>query len=160
MFLNKNTKNSFEVRQTEAFRAASAAVNTMQTCRWNRPGIFICSIIDPGKNTSKEVYSFMKLFRVIIPNHAPAWEYGTAGFRRYGGVTSTLKAGDYIAKAWVRIGGYTTDPYQYMRALGERTPRDCFGCGSGHSCKGWTREQAIKYMVDNEPISEGAQSLK
>jgi uncharacterized protein (DUF885 family) len=51
--------------------------------------------------------------------------------------------------------GLYTDPYQYMGALGDEIHRAIrLVVDVGLHTKGMTREEAIKYMMDNEPISE------
>jgi uncharacterized protein (DUF885 family) len=54
--------------------------------------------------------------------------------------------------------GLYTDPYQYMGALGDEIHRAIrLVVDVGMHIKGMTREEAIKYMTDNEAIStEGA----
>ena len=51
--------------------------------------------------------------------------------------------------------GLYTDPYQYMGALGDEIHRAIrLVVDVGIHTKGWSREKAIKYMMDNEPIAE------
>ena len=53
--------------------------------------------------------------------------------------------------------GLYTDPYQYFGNLGDEMHRAIrLVVDVGIHAKGWTREQAIKYMLDNEAISEQA----
>jgi uncharacterized protein (DUF885 family) len=51
--------------------------------------------------------------------------------------------------------GLYTDPYQYFGNLGDEIHRAIrLVVDVGIHAKGWTREQAIKYMMDNEAISD------
>ena len=51
--------------------------------------------------------------------------------------------------------GLYTDPYQYMGALGDEIHRAIrLVVDVAIHTKGMTREEAIKYMMNNEPISE------
>jgi len=51
--------------------------------------------------------------------------------------------------------GLYTDPYQYFGHLGDEMHRAIrLVVDVGMHTKGMTREDAIKYMTDNEPISE------
>jgi uncharacterized protein (DUF885 family) len=51
--------------------------------------------------------------------------------------------------------GLYTNPYQYMGALGDEIHRAIrLVVDIGMHSKGMTREQAIAYMMENEPISE------
>ena len=54
--------------------------------------------------------------------------------------------------------GLFTDPYQYLGALGDEIHRAIrLVVDTGIHTKGWTREQALQYMLENEAISvEGA----
>jgi uncharacterized protein (DUF885 family) len=53
--------------------------------------------------------------------------------------------------------GLYTDPYQYMGALGNEILRAIrLVVDVGIHLKGMTREEAIKYMMDNEAIAEEA----
>jgi uncharacterized protein (DUF885 family) len=51
--------------------------------------------------------------------------------------------------------GLYTDPYQYMAALGDEIFRAIrLVVDTGIHAKGWSREKAIAYMMDNGPIME------
>ena len=51
--------------------------------------------------------------------------------------------------------GLYTDPYQYASALGQEMHRAVrLVVDVGLHAKGMTREEAIKYMMDHEPITE------
>jgi uncharacterized protein (DUF885 family) len=51
--------------------------------------------------------------------------------------------------------GLYTDPYQYMGALGDEIHRAIrLVVDAGIHSKNMSREEAIKYMMENEPISE------
>jgi uncharacterized protein (DUF885 family) len=51
--------------------------------------------------------------------------------------------------------GLYTDPIQYLGHLGDEMHRAIrLVVDVGMHVKGWTREQAIQYMIDNEPIAE------
>jgi uncharacterized protein (DUF885 family) len=67
----------------------------------------------------------------------------------------SVKAGHYMLKVWELILGMYTDPYQYMGRLNneiERAVRLVVDAGMHH--KGWTREKAIAYVLENQPVSE------
>jgi uncharacterized protein (DUF885 family) len=52
--------------------------------------------------------------------------------------------------------GLYGDPYQYMSALGGEAHRAIrLVVDTGIHSKGWTEEQAVKYMLDNAPLAEG-----
>ncbi len=69
----------------------------------------------------------------------------------------TEKAGHCILNHLGKELGLYTDPYQYFGNLGDEMHRAIrLVVDVGIHAKGWTREQAIKYMLDNEAISEQA----
>lgn len=61
---------------------------------------------------------------------------------------------------WESLGkqlGCYTDPYQYFDALGAEIHRAIrLVVDAGLRAKGWTREQPIIYMMQNEAITEQA----
>ena len=78
-------------------------------------------------------------------------------FRRYGGYTAYSEGWGLYSESLGKELGLYTDPYQYMKALGDEIHRAIrLVVDPGLHAKNWTREQAIKYMVDNEPINEQA----
>jgi uncharacterized protein (DUF885 family) len=154
---NQVPKTPFEVRQVEAFRAASAAPHYMAGSLENgRPGIFYVPIVDATK-TSVDESIFL---HEAIPGHhfesSLQLENGAIPkFRRYRGFAAYGEGcGLYTESLGKELGVYT-DPYQYMRSLGWEIHRAIrLVVDVGLHAKGWTREQAIKYMMDNEPITE------
>jgi uncharacterized protein (DUF885 family) len=123
---NMKPKTPFEIRQTEEFREMSAAAEYSQGAPdGSRPGIFYVPVIDPK-------------------------DFNIAGME-------TL----FLHEGWAlyteslgRELGLYTDPIQYFGHLGDEMHRAVrLVVDVGLHTKGWTREQAIKYMRDNEPIS-------
>lgn len=156
----KTPKTKFEIRQTEAFRAASASAEYNQgTADGSRPGIFYIPIIDATKfNTTSGMESLF--LHEAIPGHhyqisLQQENNSLPKFRRY------LWAGAY-GEGWAlyteSLGkelGLYTDPYQYMGALSDEIHRAIrLVVDVAIHTKNMTREEAIKYMMDNEPLSE------
>ena len=76
-------------------------------------------------------------------------------FRRFGGNSAYSEGWGLYAESLGYEMNMFTDPYQHMYALGDEIHRAIrLVVDAGMHAKGWTREQAIKYMMDNEPISE------
>ncbi len=159
----RTPKTTFEIRQTEAFRAASASAEYYPgLADGKRPGIFYVPIIDATKfNTTSGMESLF--LHEAIPGH----HYQTSlqmeneqlpKFRRfiwYGAYGEGYAL--YCESLGKELGLYT-DPYQHIGALGDEIHRAIrlVVDVAMHTGK-MTREQAIKYMTDNEAISvEGA----
>ena len=155
--LKPNT--SFEIRQTEKFREMSASAEySPGTPDGSRPGIFYVPIIDPkGYNVSGMETLFL---HEAIPGHhyqvsLQAENKELPRFRR------TLWYGAY-GEGWAlyteslgRELGLYTDPIQYFGHLSDEIHRAIrLVVDVGLHTKGWTREQAIEYMRENEPISD------
>ncbi|HEX8038285.1 MAG TPA: DUF885 domain-containing protein [Chryseosolibacter sp.] len=156
---NMKPATGFEVRQTEAFREMSASAEyTPGAPDGSRPGIFYVPVIDATKfNVSGMETLFL---HEAIPGHHYQFSLQSENkelprFRR------TLWYGAY-GEGWALYAeslgkelGVYTDPIAYFGHLGDEIHRAIrLVVDVGLHAKGWTREQAIQYMRDNEPISE------
>ena len=158
---SKTPKTKFEIRQTEAFRAASATAEYYSgTPDGTRPGIFYVPIIDATKfNITSGMESLF--LHEAIPGHHYQMSLQMENdhlqkFRRfiwYGAYGEGYAL--YCESLGKELGLYT-DPFQQMGALGEEIHRAIrlVVDVAMHTGK-MTREEAIKYMMDNEAISEG-----
>ena len=153
-------KTPFEIRQTEAFRAASASAEYNQgSADGSRPGIFYVPILDATKfNTTSGMESLF--LHEAIPGHhyqISLTQENTSlpKFRRFGGDNAYVEGWALYCESLGKELGLFTDPYQHMGALGDEIHRAIrLVVDVAIHTKGMTREQAIKYMMDNEPISE------
>lgn len=155
-------RSKFEIRQTEAFRAASASIEYYPGLPdGSRPGIFYIPIVDATKfNTTSGMES--TFLHESIPGHHYQMSLQMENerlpkFRRfiwYGAYGEGYAL--YCESLGAELGLYT-DPYQHMGALGDEIHRAIrlVVDVAMHTGK-MTREEAIKYSVDNEPISEDA----
>jgi uncharacterized protein (DUF885 family) len=148
----------FEVRQTEAFRAASAAAQYNRPSEdGSRPGIFYVPIVDPKKFTTANENLFL---HEAIPGHhyqiaLQQENKSLPKFRRFGFYSAFGEGWALYCESLGKELGCYQDPYQYMNALGGEMHRAIrLVVDAGLHAKGWTREQAIQYMRDNEPVSE------
>ncbi len=155
----KQPKTPFEVRRTEAFREASASAEyNSGSIDGTRPGIFYV----PIPNVTKyNMYADEDLFlHEAIPGHhfqisltqenddLPKFRK-TLWYSAYGEGWAL-----YTESLGKELGLYT-DPYQYFGMLGAEMHRAIrLVVDSGLHAKGWTREQAIQYSLDNEAESE------
>lgn len=157
---NHVPKTKFEIRQTEAFRAASASAEYSQgTADGSRPGIFYVPILDAKTfNTTSGMESLF--LHEAIPGHhyqisLQQEDTSLPKFRRFGGQNAYVEGWALYCESLGKELGLYTDPYQYMGALGDEIHRAIrLVVDVGIHEKGMTREEAIKYMMANEAISE------
>jgi uncharacterized protein (DUF885 family) len=153
-------KSHFEIRQTEAFRAASASAEYVPgTPDGSRPGIYYIPIVDATKfNITGGMES--TFLHEAIPGHhfqISLQEEDTTlpKFRRFAWYGAFGEGWALYCESLGKDLGVYTDPYQYMGALGDEIHRAIrlVVDVSIHTGR-MTREEAIKYMMDNEAIDE------
>lgn len=152
-------KTSFEVRQTEAFRAASASAEyNPGSLDGTRPGIFYVPIIEAAKYN---MFSDESLFlHEAIPGHhyqisLQQENKDLPDFRRTLWYSSYGEGWALYSESLGKELGLYTDPYQYFGTLSAEMHRAIrLVVDTGLHSKGWTREQAIKYSMENEAESE------
>ena len=153
-------RTRFEIRQTEAFRAASASAEYNQgSADGTRPGIFYVPILDATQfNTTSGMESLF--LHEAIPGHhyqisLQQEDTLLPSFRRFGGNNAYVEGWALYCESLGKELGLYTDPYQYMGALGDEIHRAIrLVVDVAIHTKGMTREEAIKYMMDNEAINE------
>ena len=152
-------KTPFEVRRTEAFREASASAEYNQANpEQNRSGIFYVPIPDvKAYNMFQDESLFL---HEAIPGHhyqimLQAEDAKLPKFRRYLWYSAYGEGWALYTEGLGKEFGLYTDPYQYFGRLGGEMHRAIrLVVDVGLHAKGWTREQAIKYDLDNEADSE------
>lgn len=156
-------KTPFEIRQTEAFRAASASAEyNPGSPDGSRPGIFYIPIIDARTFNITSGTESLFLHEAIPGHHyqiSLQQENETLPkFRRFAWYGAYGEGWALYTESLGKELGLYTDPYEYMGALGDEMHRAIrLVVDVGLHLKEWGRERAIKYMMDNEPISkEGA----
>ena len=159
----KTPKTKFEIRQTEAFRAASSSAEYNQgSADGTRPGIFYIPIIDATTfNTTSGMESLF--LHEAIPGHhyqisLQQENQSLPQFRRFSWYGAYGEGWALYCESLGKELGCYTDPYQYMGALGDEIHRAIrLVVDVAIHTKNMSREDAIKYMMENEPISkEGA----
>jgi len=153
-------KSKFEIRQTEAFRAASASIEYFQgTSDGSRPGIFYVPILNPAtfNITSGMESTFL---HEAIPGHhyqisLQQEDTLLPKFRRFAWYGAYGEGWALYCESLGKELGVYTDPYQYMGALGDEIHRAIrlVVDVAMHTGK-MTREEAIKYMMENEALDE------
>jgi uncharacterized protein (DUF885 family) len=156
----RTPKMKFEIHQTEAFRAASASAEYVQgDPSGSRPGIFYVPILDATKfNTTSGMESLF--LHEAIPGHHYQMSIQMEdtllpSFRRFIWYGAYGEGWALYSESLGKELGLYTDPYQYMGALGDEIHRAVrLVVDVAMHEKKMTREQAIRYMMDNEAISE------
>ena len=153
-------KSPFEIRPVEPFRAQSAAGGEYMTPSEDgtRPGIFYVNTYDlPTRKTwdAEDLY-----LHEAIPGHhfqlALQQELkNLPAFRRFGGESAFAEGWGLYSESLGKDLGVYTDPYNYFGYLQNELWRAIrLVTDTGLHSKGWTREQVIKYMLDNSAESE------
>ena len=152
-------KTPFEVRQTEAFRAASAsAAYTRGSADGTRPGIFYVPILDATKFKTPGMESLF--LHEAIPGHhyqISLQQENTAlpKFQRFAFYSAFSEGWALYCESLGKELGMYQDPYQYLGALSAEMHRAIrLVVDVGMHAKGLTREQAIQYMLANEAATE------
>ena len=156
---SKQPKTAFEVRRTEAFREASASAEyNPGSLDGTRPGIFYVPIPDV---TSYNIYSDQDLFlHEAIPGHhfqvsLTQENQDLPQFRKTLWYSAYGEGWALYTESLGKELGLYDDPYQYFGMLGAEIHRAVrLVVDTGLHSKGWTREEAIQYSLDNEAISE------
>ncbi|MBV8255929.1 MAG: DUF885 domain-containing protein [Chitinophaga sp.] len=152
-------KTKFEIRQTEAFRAASASAEYQAgSPDGSRPGVFYVPILDATKFS----YTGMEclFLHEAIPGHHFQFSLQQENdslpkFRRFTWIGAYGEGYALYCESLGKELGLYTNPYMYFGRLSDEIHRAIrLVVDVGLHSKGWTREQAIKYMMDNEPVSE------
>jgi uncharacterized protein (DUF885 family) len=158
-FISLKPETKFVVRQTEAFRAASASVEYYPgTLDGSRPGVLYIPIVNATKfNSLRNEDLFL---HEAIPGHhiqisVQQENKNLPLFRQLGWMSDNGYEegwGLYCESMGEKLGCYT-DPYQYMGYLeGDMHRAIRLVVDAGMHSKGMTREEAIQYSLDNEPM--------
>lgn len=154
-------KTAFEVRRTEAFREASASAEYNQgSLDGTRPGIFYTPIPEVTKyNTFSDEALFL---HEAIPGHhyqisLQQEDEDLPEFRKTLWYSAYGEGWALYSESLGKELGLYTDPYQYFGMLGMEMHRAIrLVVDTGLHVKGWTREQAIQYSLDNEAEGEAS----
>lgn len=149
----------FEIRRTEAFREKTASAEYNQgSADGKRPGVFYVPIPDVK---TYNCYGDEDLFlHEAIPGHhfqisLQQENKELPNFRKFNWFGAYGEGWALYTESLGKELGLYTDPYQYFGMLGNEMHRAVrLVVDTGIHTKGWTREQAIKYSLDNEAESE------
>lgn len=151
-------KTGFEVRRTEPFREKSAAANYSRgSLDGSRPGIFYAPI---PVVEEYNVFNKESLFlHEAIPGHhfqisLQQENQDLPDFRRTLWYSAYGEGWALYAESMGEEVGLYKDPYQYFGMLSSEIHRAVrLVVDTGLHSKGWSREEAIQYCMENEAIS-------
>lgn len=153
-------KADYEVRPVEAFRAESAAGASYQppTPDGSRPGVFYLNTFNLKAQPSflVETLSIHEAspghhFQIAIQQEVES----LPAFRRFGGYTAFAEGWALYAESLGKELGLFTDPYQWYGRLSDEQLRAMrLVVDTGLHYYGWTRQEAIDYMLANSSMAE------
>jgi len=153
-------KADYEIRAVEPFRAASAAGASYQapSADGKRPGIFYINTFN------LKAQPRFGLETLSLHEAAPGHHFQIAiqqeltdlpRFRRFNNYVSYAEGWALYSESIGKELGLFTDPYQWYGRLSDEMLRAMrLVVDTGLHSKGWTREQSIKYMLDNSSMAE------
>jgi uncharacterized protein (DUF885 family) len=152
-------KTKFEIRRTEAFREKTASAEYVQgAVDGSRPGIFYVPI--PNAKEYNVLEDEDLFLHEAIPGHhfqisLQQENTNLPNFRRYNWFGAYGEGWALYTESLGKELGLYTDPYQYLGMLNDEIHRAIrLVVDTGIHSKGWTREQAIQYSLNNEAESE------
>jgi uncharacterized protein (DUF885 family) len=152
-------KTPFEVRRTESFREASASAEyNPGSLDGTRPGIFYVPI------PNIKEYNYFSDEDLFLHEAIPGHHYQISLQQENTSLPSFRKSLWYSSygEGWALYSeslgeelGLYDDPYQYFGMLSAEMHRAIrLVVDTGLHTKGWSREKAIQYSLDNEAESE------
>ena len=152
-------KSPFKIKRTEAFREKTASAEYNQgSADGSRPGIFYVPIPDVQ---SYNCYGDEDLFlHEAIPGHhfqisLQQENQQLPNFRKFNWFGAYGEGWALYTESLGKELGLYKDPYQYFGMLGNEMHRAVrLVVDTGIHNEGWTREQAVKYSLDNEAEGE------
>ncbi len=155
-------KTPLDIRPVEEFREKTAAGGSYQRGApdGSRPGVFYFNGYDlPSRST----WGMETLF---LHEGAPGHHFQLSlaqendrlpAFQRFGGNTAFNEGWGLYAESLGPALGFYTDPYQMYGHLNDEMLRAVrLVVDTGIHAKGWTRDQAIQYMLDNTAMGRTA----
>lgn len=153
-------RSKLEIRPVPAYKEKTDAGGSYQdgTVDGSRPGVFFYNTYDLP---SRYMWEMETLFlHEAVPGHhfqisLAAENDKLPAFMRFGGNTAYVEGWALYAETlWPELG-METDPYQRMGGLSDEMLRAMrLVVDTGIHAKGWTRDQSIKYMLDNSPMAK------
>jgi uncharacterized protein (DUF885 family) len=157
LLFNLKPKAKFEVMATEKYREVAASAQYTKPSRdGQRPGIFYETIPDPVK------YNYFLMETLFLHEAIPGHHYQLAiqeeaaipEFRKTYLISAFVEGWALYAESLGKNLGMYADPYQYLGRLNNEMERAArLVVDAGMHFKGWSREKAIAYVLENQPIT-------
>ena len=153
-------KSPLEVRPVPPYKEKTDAAGSYQpgTPDGARPGVFYYNAYDLP---SRSAFGFETLFlHEGIPGHhfqisLAQEKTSLPAFQRFGGNTAYVEGWALYAESLGYELGFYKDPYQDYGHLDDEILRAMrLVVDTGIHSQGWTRDQAIKYMLDNSAMGK------
>ena len=154
-FFSKVPKTALEIRPYEEFREKFEAGGSYEsgTPDGSRPGVFYFNAYDlPSRTTPGETTLYLHEgapghhFQISLAQENDA----LPAFMRFGGNTANVEGWALYAETLGYPMGFYKDPYQRFGTLDDEMLRAMrLVVDTGLHAKGWTRDQAIEYMLAN-----------
>jgi len=155
LFFSKTPKAGLVIRPYPPYREKFEAGGSYEqgTPDGSRPGTFYFNAYNlPSRSTWEETTLFMHEgepghhFQISLAQENP----NLPAFMRFGGNTAYVEGWALYAESLGYPMGMYTDPYQRFGNLNDEMLRAMrLVVDTGIHSKGWTRDQSIKYMLDN-----------
>ncbi|HEY1124904.1 MAG TPA: DUF885 domain-containing protein [Sphingobium sp.] len=153
-------KSPLEIRPVPDFRAPSSAPAYYEegTPDGARPGVFYYNAYDLPTRTSWSMDAYY--LHEGIPGHhfqisIAQEDASLPDFMRFGGDTAFVEGWALYAESLWKEMGVETDPYTRFGGLNAEIWRAIrLVLDSGIHAKGWTRDQAIQYFLENSGVSK------
>ena len=153
-------KADYEIRAVEPFRAQSAAGAFYErpAADGSRPGIFYVNTFDL-KGQPRYGMETLSLHEAAPGHHFQLSIQqeltDLPRFRRFDFYTAYTEGWALYCESIGKELGLFTDPYQYYGRLNDEMLRAMrLVVDTGLHAKGWSREQAIRYMLDHSTLAE------
>ena len=153
-YFGRLPRTKFEIRATEAFRAATAAHEYIAgSADGTRPGVFFVPVTDPTKYRTPRMENLF--LHEAIPGHHFQLSLALENtnlprFRRYDANNAYVEGWALYTESLGRELGIYADPYQYLGMLfGDMNRAIRLVVDTGMHAKGWTREQAMAFAAEN-----------
>ncbi len=150
----KTPRAALDIRpEPEITKATAAAHYNAGAPDGSRPGVFYAPVRDPATYTTPKMTSLF--LHEGVPGHhfevSLAQESALPRVRRYTRFTAYGEGWGLYAESLGNEMGVYDDPYQYMgRLLAEMHRSIRLVVDTGMHAKGWSREKAIEYSLENE----------